>query len=157
MTRNSENTTIETFRDIRKNLYRDKYEWLHMWETLLAENPTDDEEIMAKRKAHMDEMKREIRCLNRTHTDRFRAPAYVPNVHRYVHPYGDEPYNVEYWYEEPWSDSDEEINEDVEALAIECRGSEYNPDGAGMPFTYRLSWKRTPYGIRIIHGVSLNI
>ena len=157
MNRTVENSSLPTFRDIRKNAYRDKYEWLLMWEKLLAENPSDDADIMAKRKTHMDEMKREIRCMNRTHIDRFRVPAYVPNAHRYVTPYDDEPEAVEYWYEEDDGSSDEEIDEAVESLRIECRGCYGNPDGAGMPFTYRLSWKRTPYGIRIIHGTSLNI
>lgn len=148
---------VKTFRSIRKNAYRDRYEWMMTWKQLMDEHPTDNADIAMKRKNGLDDMKREIRKMNRDYTDRYAVPACTVDAPRGVTPYEDEPDHITYWYEEDNGETDEEIDEYVESMRIECRCTDYNPDGAGMPFTYRLSWKRTPYGIRIIHGRSLNI
>lgn len=158
MNRTVENATVETFRHIRKNAIRDKYELFFALTELCAENPTDDPAVDKFRTDHLNGLKAEIRRMNHTHTDRFGKSLLVPHNHRYVYPYGDsEPDITEFWYEPDNGKTDEEIDEAIESLRIECRGSYGNPDGAGMPFTARLEWKRTPYGIRIIHQTSLNI
>ena len=61
-------TTVETFRDIRHNLYRDRMENVFSWKELMDENPTDNAEVNAKRKEGLDRYIRKAREQGRTNS-----------------------------------------------------------------------------------------
>ena len=146
--------TTETFRYQPKTHYRDLYENLAMWESLMKECPTDNAEILEKRNDHLVHLKREIRfARNRMSNNRYAVSARFPYRHRFIND-NDDGSVSEYWYEPDEGETDEELNEYIDSMTMEVH-SPY--DCSGQRFTWDINWKRTPYGIRFIHRTALDI
>lgn len=154
------NTTINTFRSIRNSDYRDLIERINDYIDLCAECPTDNVEVIARRNNKIADLKRTARRLSRRGSDRYSKPVTETTFdnRRYVYPYENDPDVIDFWFESDNGETDEEIDEYVDSvLRTYCYGTYSNPDGAGLPFTSYVHWKRTPYGIRFIRCNSINI
>lgn len=148
--------TIKTFRRIRKNALRDKWEFLLMLKKLFAENPTNDPEAIANRAEGLKEKIAEIRSLAKKNNDPL-AKSLREAPHGVADEWGS--YTTFGFLDSEFETAtDDEIREYLDdTMRVELRCTDGNPDGAGNAFTSRLNFYRTPVGVAYIHEVSLNI